>query len=68
LICGADQMERDGKCVAKAAPARRKPQVVETTTPKKKKEGGSGMCWSNDRRNMAVVPCGDASSSGQRAY
>jgi hypothetical protein len=68
LICGADQMERDGKCVAKAAPARRKPQVVETTTPKKKKEGGSGMCWSNDRRNMAVVPCGDAGSSGQRAY
>jgi len=68
LICGAGEMERDGKCVAKAAPARRKPQVVETTTPKKKKESGSGMCWSNDRRNMAVVPCGDASSSGQRAY
>jgi hypothetical protein len=68
LICGAGEMERDGKCVAKAAPARRKPQVVETTTPKKKKESGSGMCWSNDRRNMAVVPCGDAGSSGQRAY
>ncbi|HXE69685.1 MAG TPA: caspase family protein [Hyphomicrobiaceae bacterium] len=68
LICGAGEMERDGKCVAKAAPARRKPQVVETTAPKRKKEGGAGMCWSNDRRNMAVVPCGDASSSGQRAY
>jgi hypothetical protein len=68
LICGAGEMERDGKCVAKAAPARRKPQVVETTVPKRKKEGGSGMCWSNDRRNMAVVPCGDSASSGQRAY
>jgi hypothetical protein len=61
-------MERDGKCVAKAAPARKRPQVVETSAPKRKKEGGSGMCWSNDRRNMAVVPCGDAASSGQRAY
>ncbi|HEU0058536.1 MAG TPA: caspase family protein [Hyphomicrobiaceae bacterium] len=71
LICGAGEMERDGKCVAKAAPARKKPQVVETTAPRRKKEGGSsgsGMCWSNDRRNMAVVPCGDAASSGQRAY
>src|SRR5262245_30380463 len=71
LICGADEMERDGKCVAKAAPARRRPQVVETA-PKRKKEGTSGtsghMCWSNDRRNMAVVPCSDSSSSGQRAY
>jgi len=54
--------------VAKATPARRRPQVVETA-PKRKKEGTSGqMCWSNDRRNMAVVPCGDAGSSGQRAY
>jgi Caspase domain len=68
LVCGADEMERDGKCVAKATPARRRPQVVETA-PKRKKEGTSGqMCWSNDRRNMAVVPCGDAGSSGQRAY
>jgi Caspase domain len=68
LICGSGEMERDGKCVAKAAPARKRPQVVETSAPKRKKEGGSGMCWSNDRRNMAVVPCGDAASSGQRAY
>jgi hypothetical protein len=69
LICGGGEMERNGKCIAKAAPARRKPQVVETTAPKRKKEGGgSGMCWSNDRRNMAVVPCGDSASSGQRAY
>jgi Caspase domain len=68
LVCGADEMERDGRCVAKATPARRRPQVVETA-PKRKKEGTSGqMCWSNDRRNMAVVPCGDAASSGQRAY
>jgi hypothetical protein len=68
LICGADEMERDGKCVAKASPARRKPQVVQTA-PKRKKEGTSGqMCWSNDRRNMAVVPCSDGTSSGQRAY
>jgi Caspase domain len=74
LICGADEMERDGKCVAKATPARRRPQVVDTA-PKRKKEGSSGssgssgqMCWSNDRRNMAVVPCSDGSSSGQRAY
>jgi hypothetical protein len=71
LICGGDEMERDGKCVAKATPARRRPQVVETA-PKRKKEGTSGssggMCWSNDRRNMAVVPCSDSSSSGQRAY
>ncbi|HEU0159389.1 MAG TPA: caspase family protein [Hyphomicrobiaceae bacterium] len=68
LVCGGDEMERDGKCVAKAAPARRRPQVVETA-PKRKKESTSGqMCWSNDRRNMAVVPCGDAASSGQRAY
>jgi hypothetical protein len=71
LICGADQMERDGKCVAKAPPTRRRPQVVETA-PKRKKEGTSGsggqMCWSQDRRNMAVVPCSESTSSGQRAY
>jgi Caspase domain len=74
LICGAGEMERDGKCVAKATPARRRPQVVDTA-PRRKREGSSGssgssgqMCWSNDRRNMAVVPCGDAASSGQRAY
>jgi hypothetical protein len=69
LICGSDQMERDGKCVAKAAPARRRPQVLDTG-PRRKPEGARGgqMCWSNDRRNMAVVPCSDSSSSGQRAY
>jgi len=71
LICGGNEMERDGKCVAKAPPARRRPQVVETA-PKRKKEGSSGgsgqMCWSQDRRNMAVVPCSDSNSSGQRAY
>jgi Caspase domain len=68
LICGADEMQRDGKCVAKSAPVRRKPRVVETG-PKRKREGAAGqMCWSNDRRNMAVVPCSDGSSSGQRAY
>lgn len=72
LICGGDEMERDGKCVAKATPARRRPQVVETA-PKRKKEGTSsgssgGMCWSHDRRNMAIVPCSDSTSSGQRAY
>jgi Caspase domain len=79
LVCGGDEMERDGKCVAKATPVHRKPHVVDSA-PKRRKEGPStggpstggpstgGMCWSNDRRNMAVVPCSDASSSGQRAY
>jgi hypothetical protein len=69
LICGADEMQRDGKCVAKPTAARRKPQVVDSVQ-KRRKDGASsgGMCWSNDRRNMAVVPCGDSSSSGQRAY
>ena len=67
-ICGADEMQRDGKCVARA-PSRPRPHVVETA-PKRKKEGSSAgqMCWSNDRRNMAIVSCSDASSSGQRAY
>jgi hypothetical protein len=70
LLCGSGEIERDGKCVAKASPARRKPEVVESAPRRKPSSAttGGGMCWSNDRRNMAVVPCGDSSSSGQRAY
>jgi Caspase domain len=70
LLCGSGEIERDGKCVAKASPARRKPEVVETQPRRKPGAAATGgqMCWSNDRRNMAVVPCSDSSSSGQRAY
>jgi hypothetical protein len=69
LICGSHEMERDGRCVAKSE--RRKSQVGETQARRKPEPGASSagkMCWSNDRQRMAVVPCSDSSSSGQRAY
>jgi hypothetical protein len=70
LDCGANRIERNGACVAKAAPDNRpaKPQNVgETKRPPRAKpenEGSnSGMCLRNDGRTTALVPCNEAPGS-----
>ncbi len=74
LDCGAGRIERNGACVATGVldnrPAR-PPTVVETKRPPRaapeKERSDSGMCWRNDGRTTALVPCNEA-PTGRRAY
>ena len=74
LQCGAGLIERNGTCVAKAVPEARpaRPQAAAETkrAPKARAEPerrNSGMCWRNDGRTTALVPCSEY-PSGIRAY
>jgi len=64
LECGPSTVEKEGKCVAKAAPDRgqgrrnvapypKRAQQKERESPKPK------MCWGRDGRAMLVIPCDD---------
>ncbi|MDX2204237.1 MAG: peptidoglycan-binding domain-containing protein [Hyphomicrobiaceae bacterium] len=69
LDCGAGRIERNGTCVAKAAPTPARPQTAAEAKrpPAAKPEKNSGMCWRNDGRNLALVPCSEF-PLGRRAY
>lgn len=81
LECGAGLIERNGQCVAKAAPPAppppaaakppARPQNVEARRPARERSQderpGSGMCWRNDGRGTSLVPCHEA-PTGRRAY
>lgn len=71
LVCGAGLIERNGTCVAKAVPeakpARPQPTAETKRAPRETERPNSGMCWRNDSRGMALVPCSEA-PTGRRAY
>lgn len=79
LDCGPARIEQNGQCVAKAVPApapqvkpavRPQPTVETRRAPRAKPDdggGNSGMCWRNDGRSTALVPCSEA-PTGRRAY
>ena len=69
LICGANEVEMKGKCVAKA---KAEPRQVEKSRPAPKasgenKGGKESMCWNTN--GMYVVPCSDPrADTGRRMY
>jgi hypothetical protein len=77
LDCGAGRIERNGQCVAQPAPAataakpvRPQPTVENKRAPREKsvnEQPNSGMCWRNDGRTTALVPCSET-PTGRRAY
>jgi hypothetical protein len=79
LECGPNAVERDGACVAKAAPHREQPKAKtdlapkasRVTAPKRPSHDGSasksGMCWAIERTYNTLVPCSDP-RAGARAY
>jgi len=72
LDCGAGQTEVNGRCMAKAAPAR--PATAPArAVPRPSRQQASkdqekpGMCWARDGRSLTLLPCSD-SRAQQRAY
>lgn len=69
LECGPGRIERNGQCVAKAAPEA-KPAKETRRPPREKSEDDRSkpsMCWRDDGRTTALVPCSEA-PTGRRAY
>lgn len=68
-VCGANEREVKGKCVAKA---KAEPRQVEKHAPAPKaagesKGGKESMCWNTN--GMYVIPCSDPrADAGRRAY
>jgi uncharacterized caspase-like protein len=65
LECGPGTAEKDGKCVAKAAPVRGQGRRNVTPPPKRaaQKERADPkptMCWARDGRATIIVPCSDS--------
>lgn len=80
LECGPGRIESNGQCVAKAAPPPQptaqpqakpsRPPPSEARRPAREKSDdapSSGMCWRQDGRSTALVPCSEA-PTGRRAY
>jgi hypothetical protein len=77
-ICGDDQVERNGHCIARgraptaAATSRgsgRRASEARQHAPAKSDLQGSGTCWSNERTGgPQFVPCSDPRSSGRKAF
>ena len=65
LECGPGTVEKDGKCVAKAAPDRNQgkravARYPRGAQPKQQQEGPKPkMCWGRDGRAMTILPCDD---------
>jgi caspase domain-containing protein/putative peptidoglycan binding protein len=64
LECGPGTVEKDGRCVAKAAPDRSQGQRDVPRYPKRaqQKERDSPkpkMCWARDGRAITILPCDD---------
>lgn len=77
LECDADEVERDGKCVARSvapAPPRetrsnaRARRATVSGPDNAPKAGAGGTCWSNEIKGQQLVPCSDPRSNGRRAY
>jgi hypothetical protein len=76
-VCGDDQVERNGHCIARArAPTAaatshrpgRRASDARQHAPAKSEVEGSGTCWSNERMGQQFVPCSDPRSSGRKAF
>ena len=76
LECGPGRIEQRGVCVAKAAPVaapvpvKPQPRAEARQPPRGKGESessGSGMCWHQNGRGTALVPCSET-PTGRRAY
>ena len=64
LECGPGTLEKEGKCIAKAAPDRGQGKRNVAPYPKRaaQKERESPkpkMCWGRDGRAMVIIPCDD---------
>lgn len=64
LECGPGTAEKDGRCIAKAAPDRSPGKRNADPSPKRaaQKERESPkpkMCWGRDGRAMVIIPCDD---------
>jgi len=65
LECGQSTVEKDGKCVAKAAPDRNQgkravARYPRGAQPKQQQEGTKPkMCWGRDGMAMTILPCDD---------
>ena len=64
LECGPGTLEKEGKCIAKAAPDRSQGKRNVAPYPKRaaQKERESSkpkMCWGRDGRAMVIIPCDD---------
>jgi uncharacterized caspase-like protein len=62
--CGPGTIEKNGVCVARPAPDRGNASPKAARPPKRaqrqpREDEKPGMCWSNDRRGPALVPCSD---------
>ncbi len=71
LHCGTAEIEKEGRCVAKAsatAPKTKAPPGANSNEAAKKGPQGVGMCWGNNggQKGFNVVPCNDPTSSGQK--
>jgi hypothetical protein len=70
LECGAGTVEKEGACVARAAPDR---GIVKASKPSRRAQPRErdkpGMCWAIDPRGMTstIVPCSDSRAT-TRAY
>jgi hypothetical protein len=81
LECGPNTVERNGACVAKAAPDREPPRAKPyrntqkayerpapaPKAPRYRPESKPSMCWAVEGRTMTIVPCSDP-RAGTRAY